>query len=70
MTYLELWNKLGKLSDQQLACDVTVEDETDNECFPATSLNIVDSETVFDNDVLDADHPVICIKSGSNLLLL
>jgi len=45
MTYKELIDKLQELDDDQLNCDVTVED-VDNECYQAT---------------FDEDHPIIYI---------
>ncbi len=54
ITYRELLKELSELSDQQLACDVTVEYGVDNECYQA-ELRIC-AKT---HDSLDEDHPVI-----------
>lgn len=60
MTYKQLIEELQKLSPEQLSCDVTVEDGTENECYPA-ELRIADTE----HDSLDENHPVIYFTQES-----
>jgi hypothetical protein len=62
MTYRELLERLSSLSDEQLNCNVTVEDPYEDECFPA-ELRICGE----DHSSLDEDHPVIYIVCGSEL---
>lgn len=52
MTYRELLEKLQKLNDEQLDCNITVCD-TDEEYFSANGFNIAD----FSCQVLDEGHP-------------
>jgi hypothetical protein len=54
MKYRELLEKLKQLSDEQLNCDVTVEDNCECECYPG-ELDICGPN----HDSLDEDHPVI-----------
>lgn len=54
ITYRDLLKELMELSDEQLECDVTVENGIENECF-AAELRICAEE----HDSLDEDHPVI-----------
>lgn len=56
MTYKELLEKLNKLTEEQLNCDVTVEIMIENECYPA-ELRICGKT----HDSLDEDHPVIYV---------
>lgn len=58
MTYRELLKKLACLTENQLDCDVTVEIQVEDECFPA-EFSIAGSE----HSCLDEDHPVILVKS-------
>jgi hypothetical protein len=53
MTYQELLEALQKLTPEQLECDLTVEDKSDGECFPA-ELRICDV-----GHMLNINHPVI-----------
>ena len=36
ITYRDLLEQLKTLTEDQLDCDVTVEDDCENECYPAT----------------------------------
>ena len=56
MTYREMLDMFGNLTDRQLDCDVTVEDPFNEECYPA-DFRICSK----DHDKLDEDHPVIFI---------
>lgn len=54
MTYRELFEVLKTLTDEQLDCDVTVEDNYENECY-AGSFDICGPNHNF----LEDNHPVI-----------
>ena len=54
MTYRELLQSLTNLTNEQLDCDVTIELEFEDECFPA-ELRICGAT----NDLLAEGHPVI-----------
>lgn len=56
ITYRQLQIILNSLSDEQLSCDVTVEDSYEQECYPA-DLRVCDDN----HDSLDSGHPVIYI---------
>jgi len=53
-TYGELLEKLQKLNPEQLKMTVTVEDDYENECYPA-QFDICGEN----HDSLDDGHPVI-----------
>jgi len=55
MSYRQLLNQLQQMTDEQLDCDVTVEDTAENECYPA-SIYFAGEE----HDSLDENHPIIC----------
>lgn len=57
MTYKELLKRLSTLTPEQLNCDVTVELEVQDECYPA-ELRICGP----DHELLDEDHPVIFVN--------
>lgn len=57
MTYRELFEKLGTLTESQLNCDLTVELGPEDECYPA-ELRIAGSE----HDSLDENHPIIFVE--------
>ena len=52
--YRQLLGELLTFTDEQLNCDVTVEDSAESECY-AAELRICGSE----HDSLDENHPVI-----------
>ncbi|KKL07485.1 hypothetical protein LCGC14_2585530 [marine sediment metagenome] len=54
MKYSELIKELQNLSQDQLQCDLTVQDEAEDETFPA-SLRIAGKQ----HPSLDEDHPII-----------
>ena len=56
MTYRELIEQLKKLTEEQLDCDVTVQDLYEEEYYSA------DFDTVVESDVLDEDHPIITFE--------
>jgi hypothetical protein len=51
MTYKELLERLKDLDDYQLGMDITVQNGSIDECFPARFL-------ITDHDSLDDEHPV------------
>ena len=53
LTYRQLGELIGKMSDSQLDCDVTIEDNSIDECY-AAELLICDEDHQLDNF-----HPVI-----------
>ena len=57
MNYKELLFYLKGLTEEQLLCDVTVEDPYENECYPA-EFRIAGEK----HEALDEDHPVIYLK--------
>jgi len=57
-TYRVLRELLNKMTDEQLNCDVTIEDGIADECFSG-ELRITDNE----HDHLDGNHPVIFFNS-------
>lgn len=58
ITYRTLRELLNRMSDEQLDCDVTVEDAYENECYPA-ELRISGPN----HDSLDDNHPIIYIPT-------
>jgi len=54
MTYQDLLNALSKMTPEQLQCDVTVESEYENECYPARLIFASDI-----HDSLDEDYPIL-----------
>ena len=54
MTYRELLQSLTNLTNEQLDCDVTIELEFEDECFPAELRICGDT-----HDLLAEGHPVI-----------
>jgi hypothetical protein len=57
LTYRQLIVELSKLNEYQLDCDVTVEMDLADECYPA-ELMICST----DHDSLDEDHPVLFVR--------
>lgn len=62
MTYRELLDGLMLLSDEQLQCDVTVELEYADECYPVDSFRICGDE----HPCLDEDHPVLFVIEATD----
>lgn len=56
ITYRQLRTMLNALTEEQLDCDVTVEDEYEEECY-AAEFKICGSE----HDSLEENHPVIFV---------
>ena len=56
MTYLQLANEISKMTDEQVACDVTVYVGGQDEYYPVDEI-VINNDT----DVLDENHPVIVI---------
>ena len=56
-TYRQLLEALLELSQEELDMHVTIYDKTKDEYYP---LNYTDKTE--DNDVLDADHPIMIIN--------
>lgn len=54
MTYRELREKLSSLTEEQLDQSVTVQDDAENECYPAI-FDIAGEE----HPSLDEDHPLL-----------
>ena len=54
MTYKELKERLGNLTEEQLGCDVTFHDTIIDEFFAVESLEINEAD-----DVLDVNHPYL-----------
>jgi len=59
ITYRTLAALINKMSEIQKDTDVTVEIETENECY-AAELRICDDE----HDSLDENHPVIFVPNS------
>lgn len=58
MTYRQLIGELQKLTPDQLDCDVTVELQPEDECYPVKEIRIAD----VDHPSLDEDHPVLFVE--------
>jgi len=59
ITYRTLAKLIDKMSDEQKDSDVTVEIETENECY-AAGLRISGE----DHDSLDENHPIIFVPAS------
>jgi len=57
MTYKELIERLKNLDETQLNMDVTVQDGSDDECYPAKFAVVEYAGT------LDKNHPVFFFRS-------
>jgi len=58
MTYRELQEQLGRLTDEQLDCDVTVYFTESDEFLPATGC-----DSMVHDDVLDENHPYLTVSA-------
>jgi hypothetical protein len=61
ITYRDLLSFLTTLNDEQLDCDVTIHDMVADE-FYGSGNNITTEIAADEHQVLDGDHPIICIR--------